>query len=100
MFDELWEISKSITSHALYTESVWPNVTLPHFDMIIHGENTRYGRHSNNVEFVGFAPFIVPSTKEGWEAYSVQNQQWLQHDIEYRIINSISHPSLPTKLHR
>lgn len=78
MFEELMELSKSVTSHALDSEMTWPNVTLPHFDI--------RARHNKNftLEFSGFAPFVVPADRPGWESYSVHNQDWLAQDYHYR----------------
>lgn len=77
MFEEIWDLSKAITSHALFANMSWPNVTLPHFDIRAHDERSR-------MEFVGFAPFVAPEEREGWETYSVANQWWITQDYEYR----------------
>ena len=92
MFEEIWDMSKAITSHALDSEMTWPNVTLPHFDTIAHDERSR-------VEFIGFAPFVTPETRQGWEQYSVDNQGWIAQDYSYRNWNETP-PSIPTKIHR
>ena len=85
MFEELWGLSKAITSHAIYTNAEWPMVTLPNLDWRIHGENTRSGRYSGSTaEFIGFAPYVLPESKEAWEKYSVANQGWIAEDIRLR----------------
>jgi Adenylate and Guanylate cyclase catalytic domain len=38
----------------------------------------------SKVELVGFAPFVSFEDKEGWEAYSVENQGWMEQDYFYR----------------
>ena len=93
MFEELWDMGKSITSHALYANLTWPNVTLPHFDIKARDERSR-------IEFVGFAPFVKPEDKVGWESYSVENQNWIAQDYEYRGWNDIEPDPIPTSIHK
>ena len=65
---------------------VWPNCTMPHFD-ILAGERkpqTKIPFRDPPGEFVGFAPFVTPETRPGWESYSVENQGWIAQDYEYR----------------
>lgn len=93
MFEELMGLSKSITSHALDSEMTWPNVTLPHFDV-------RATKHKNfTLEFYGFAPFVIPATRLGWEEYALQNQDWISQDYHYRGWNE-SHNPIPPEIHR
>ncbi|KAG7374631.1 adenylate cyclase [Nitzschia inconspicua] len=77
MFEEIHGISKAITSHALDNGMTWPNVTLPHFDV-------RASPTFSKFEMVGFAPFVSLENKQGWEAYSKENQGWIKQDYFYR----------------
>ncbi|CAB9531536.1 Guanylate cyclase (Partial), partial [Seminavis robusta] len=95
MFEELWDLSKSITSHALDTNSSWPNCTLPYFDIHAHDLKKKTG----NLEFVGFAPFVTPENRAGWEQYSVDNQGWIQQDYNYRNWTHAAAP-IPTSIHQ
>ena len=76
MFKEIFNVGKVITSQALSAGMSWPNVTLPFFDVLAQNEASTF-------EFVGFAPFVKPETKDGWLAYSVQNQDWIQQAYNY-----------------
>jgi hypothetical protein len=93
MFEEIWDMSKATTSHALFLNMAWPNVTLPHFDIRAHDERSR-------VEFVGFAPFVTPETREGWEAYSVENQDWIAQAYAYCDGIDQTPEPIPTTIHR
>ncbi|KAG7363181.1 hypothetical protein IV203_026541 [Nitzschia inconspicua] len=77
MFEDMFAISKAITSHALDNGMTWPNVTIPHFDV-------RATAMFSTLEMVGFAPFVSLENKEGWEAYSKENQGWIRQDYYYR----------------
>jgi len=102
MFEELWDISKTITSHALDTNVSWPNCTVPHFDTRSrHGPHSRAGNPEKDVglEFVGFAPFVMPEDQAGWEAYAIEHQGWLAQDYYYRGWDEIP-PPIPSRIHR
>ncbi|KAG7371467.1 adenylate cyclase [Nitzschia inconspicua] len=77
IFEEIYGISKAVTSRALDRGLTWPNVTLPHFDI-------RANSSFSNFEMVAFAPFVSRENKEGWEAYSKENQDWIKQDYFYR----------------
>lgn len=90
MFRELSDLSKDITSHALTNGLVWPNVTLPHFDVRTRNFTT---------STVGFAPFVTPENHDGWEAYAVENQGWIAQDYFYRGWTDRMLGEIPTHIH-
>eukprot|EP00977_Amphora_coffeiformis_P003944 scaffold792_cov163-Amphora_coffeaeformis.AAC.3 len=90
MFEDMMDLSKDLTSHALDNNLKWPNITLPHFDV---------RARESTVRFVAFAPFVTPETREGWEAYSVEHQDWIQQDYSYRNWTQTP-PRIPPTIHR
>lgn len=100
IFEELWDVSNSITSHALAMNASWPNVTLPHLDR--HVFRDHYEQRSN-LEFAAFAPYITPETSDGWTAYSQANLDWIAEDCKYRGWSDdeyLSTQGVPTEIHR
>ena len=66
----------SITSHAIFSNSTWPEVTLPDFE--------RRGRATSEIAEVMsmiLVPLVTDDTRKDWEAYSVANQGWLEEGI-------------------
>jgi hypothetical protein len=80
LFEKLWDLGKAITSHALDANMTWPNCTVPPFENRAHDMK----RSSGTLEFVGFAPFVTPDNRDGWEQYSVENQDRIEQDYDYR----------------
>ena len=63
-----------MTSYTLDATGVrWPFITLPRFE-----ERVSAVRSSANLEILGFLPVVETMEREDWEAYSVQEQGWIQ----------------------
>jgi hypothetical protein len=67
------------TSHAQFTNSTWPFVTLPDFER--RGVATI---ELAEVMSMVMVPFVTDDTREDWEAYSVANQGWFQEGLDVR----------------
>lgn len=104
MFDELWDLSKSITSHTLDAQMSWPNCTMPHFDIQAREQKpqTKIPFRDPPGEFVGFAPFVTPENQPGWESYAVEHQDWIAQDYAYRGSpwNESTPTPIPPTIHR
>jgi hypothetical protein len=61
-------LSVAITSHAISSGSTFPNVTVPHFEY--KGSNTRI---IGDTVMAFYMPLVTDETREGWEAYSREN---------------------------
>lgn len=62
--------ANSFTSHALTTNSVFPNVSLPHF--AVKGQDMRIAAEAYVVHWL---PLVTDETREAWEQYSFENRQ-------------------------
>jgi hypothetical protein len=62
----------TITSEAIMSNQVFPNVTLPHFEV-----TGGFVDGMGGIMMALFAPLIPASQKQRWEEYSVQHQDWL-----------------------
>jgi hypothetical protein len=83
-------LSVAITSHAMSSGSTFPNVTVPHFEY--KGSNTRI---IGDTIVAMYLPLVTDETREGWEAYSRENnghlieaglgeeQEKLEQDAKY-----------------
>jgi class 3 adenylate cyclase len=66
-----------VTSHAMFSNSTWPNVTVPDFE--IRGA---ISRKLADVISLQVWPIVTTETRAGWRHYSVDNQGWLEEGIE------------------
>lgn len=65
-------IALEVQAHAINTGSTWPNVTVPFFEehiMATQSLTDAYG--------VQLFPIVTNETRAGWEAYSVNNRDWI-----------------------
>jgi hypothetical protein len=71
-------LSVAITSLAVDTGAAWPNFTMPDFEF----------RAANTQELADAAlallPYVDAGTCLGWEAYSVENPQWVQDSLAFQ----------------
>ena len=78
VFDVLDSLSTTITSYAAKTtNSAWPNVTVPHFELRGDKFKTVSGAH-----LVSVSP-IVTNVDE-WNEYAYMNQMWIQESFNER----------------
>lgn len=61
----LESISLAYTAHAHDTQSNWPNVTLPHFQVLAQNAIEQSGS-----EAIAFTPFVPEEMQTQWEAYA------------------------------
>jgi hypothetical protein len=73
---ELQRLSTDITSYAVATNATWPFVTLPHFDL-----HTRVSESQLGAEMVIFSPIVKIDDKIAWEAYSMNQENWIAQDL-------------------
>jgi hypothetical protein len=112
------QLSAAVTSVALVTGSVFPNVTLPHFEV-----TGGYVDGMGGIMAAAFAPLIKQEERSEWEEYAFLNQGWLaesarlkrvqaqsgyrdalhgtfqdhEHD---RRLQSLASPSIPSQIYR
>ena len=70
-------LAVTITSSAKAEGQTWPNVTLTDYE-----RRASYVIEQAQVISVIFIPFITGEMKPGWEAYSVENQGWVEEGLE------------------
>ena len=84
--------SSTITSFALSSDSEWPYVTVPHFE--VRGQKFF---NVSSAQLLSFAPVVYDV--EAWNAYSVQNQGWIQESYDLRGDDAIPDP-ISTEVYR
>lgn len=89
----LESLSKTVTSLSLFANESWPLVSLPHFEI----------RASDYLDISGaqqiaFAPVVKDINREGWEAYTVANQGWIQDGLDLEYMLSLNQPAEPASL--
>lgn len=65
-----------ITSHAIATNSSWPNVVLPDYE-----RRAKYILELSQVLSVIFLPIVTNETLRSWEEFSVENQGWVKEGL-------------------
>jgi class 3 adenylate cyclase len=68
-------LALDLSSYARGTNSSWPMVTLPDFDM--RGESTRSLADALSVMLL---PVVTEDTRTSWEDYSVNHQDWIPQE--------------------
>jgi len=71
--DSLVELATEYTAYAHQSNSSFPFVTMPLFEV-----NARHARMESGVEAVGVLPYVSQEQQKAWEKYSVQNQWWIE----------------------
>jgi hypothetical protein len=66
------QLSAAVTSAAVMTDQIFPNVTLPHFEV-----TAGYTDDMGGIMASAFAPLIKHEERSEWEEYAVLNQGWL-----------------------
>lgn len=77
-FNSISSFSSVVTSFAISTGAKWPNVTVPHFEI--------RGREAHKLAgflLLTLTPIVNLHDKDGWEAYSVERQNWIQEGLDY-----------------
>jgi hypothetical protein len=76
------QLCGTITSEAIMSNQVFPNVTLPHFEV-----TGGFVDGMGGIMMALFAPLIPASQKEQWEEYSVQHQDWLNSSALLKVVS-------------
>jgi hypothetical protein len=84
------QLSAAVTSAALMTGSVFPNVTLPQFEV-----TGGYADGMGGIMAAAFAPLIKHEERSEWEEYAVLNQGWLTESARLKQV----HPGHRDALH-
>jgi hypothetical protein len=80
------------TSFSEFTNTEWPNFTLPHY------ENRASGfMYTTGADFLALSPVVTDETRALWEAYSVDNQGWIAESLGVKP-EDIS-LNIPNKIH-
>lgn len=75
--------ANEITSYATSTNSSWPNVALPDFEI-----RARYIMTLSKVNSVAFIPIVTGVARKAWERFSVANEGWLAEGLALQGIPS------------
>jgi hypothetical protein len=84
------QLSAAVTSAALMTNSVFPYVTLPHFQI-----TGGYADGMGGIMAAAFAPLVKHEERSEWEEYAVLNQGWLAESARLKKV----HPGHRDALH-
>ena len=71
--DALTELATELTAYAHKSNTSFPFVTMPLFEV-----NARHARIQSGAEVVGFVPLVEHRDKAAWGEYSVENQWWIE----------------------
>lgn len=74
----LESLSFSMTSYAMFTNKIWPFVTVPDYE--VRGASTR--SLANSVSLT-FSPMVESPQRQDWESYSVQNREWVEQGLAF-----------------
>jgi hypothetical protein len=77
------QLSGAITSAALMTGSVFPNVTLDNFEV-----TGGYVDGMGGIMAAAFAPLVKHEERSEWEEYSVLNQGWLAESARLKKVDA------------
>lgn len=85
-------LSISITSLTNFQQAPWPLVTLDHF-----AQSAAEARRLSQSPWLGLTPMVTKRTE--WEAYSVENQGWVEKGLAFHDENvSLAEP-IPAQIH-
>eukprot|EP00934_Nitzschia_sp_Nitz4_P003528 Nitzschia sp. Nitz4//scaffold24_size164493//84634//88676//NITZ4_002330-RA/size164493-augustus-gene-0.260-mRNA-1//1//CDS//3329544120//3518//frame0 len=77
--ESLETLGVSLTSHATGTNRTWPFVTLPSFEL-----QTQQLRQRAGAKYVHLDLIVYEDDKDDWEAYSEENQWWIQEGLDFQ----------------
>jgi hypothetical protein len=78
IFASITSMSVSITSHALFSKSKWPFVSLPDFEA--KGEQLV---ELSGALYFSLNPVVTEENREAWEEYTIQNHEWLADSLSH-----------------
>lgn len=88
-------IGNALTSYSVATGAMWPNVTLPNFDL----RTTKPFEELVGPEAFIFAPIVTKAELTGFESYAWDNQDWIDEDLELRGLGKINHGTISTHVY-
>ena len=71
--DALAGLATEVTAHAKKSNSEWPFVTMPFFEV-----NAHHARKASGIEVLAMCPLVQGGVREQWEQYSLQNAGWIE----------------------
>jgi CHASE domain len=89
----LQSLSTTATSNAQSGQELWPNVTIPFFEI-----RTHEARRAANLEVFIFAPLVKATHRNEWESYAIQNQAWIREGLEIRNVENVELGSIPSAI--
>jgi hypothetical protein len=92
---KLESLSDIIMASAAGTDSAWPNVTLPNFDIL----TTESFEQFIGPELYLFAPIVSEENRRGWEQYAQDNQGWIREDLFFRGLQNINPGPIPDEIY-
>ena len=75
---------------SIFANASWPLLTLPHFEARANDYRTISGAES-----VTFAPIVPDAVREEYEAYTVQEQGWIQQGLDYEYMVTLMEKDNP-----
>lgn len=75
-YNSVSNVATTITSYTLEKNLVWPNVSIPHFEL--------RGELSNDISkalHLSLVPLVAAANRRGWESYAVENQGWIHEGV-------------------
>ena len=90
IFGQMHSLSTTVTSFGTSSKVVWPNATLPHFDL-----RAKEAEELTGMELIVFSPVVLERELLGWEQYAWEHQSWIEEDLKYH--REIEHPGNITR---
>ncbi|KAL7580174.1 hypothetical protein ACA910_012925 [Epithemia clementina (nom. ined.)] len=75
-FNTAESLSLAVSSYAKEQGSLWPNVTLPDFEL-----RTRKAREMSDSSLVMFVPLFLKTLQSQWESYAQNNSGWIAEGL-------------------
>jgi hypothetical protein len=75
-FALMQQMGASVTASALMTESIFPNITQPYYQI-----SAGYTNGMGGIMAVAFAPLVKDEEESEWVEYSIANQGWIDDSI-------------------
>jgi class 3 adenylate cyclase len=89
-FALMQQMSSTVTSAAFMTGSIFPNLTLPQFEI-----SGGYVDGMGGIMSVAFAPHVKTEKRDEWESYAKLHQQWIAESLRLKQV----HPGHRDPLH-
>ena len=84
----LQDLASEVTSYALVSNSTWPFVTMPNFEV-----NANHARRQTVTEVIMLNPLVTPENRAAYENYTVEHQGWINEARKLRLPDSVDQES-------